>query len=151
MLCIAFVTLAAIGTPLSLAPELTREFLVHHRVCPLRFEADGTLVVGLDVAGCHEAVAEVGLAYHCDAKSEAAEWSDLDRQIERLCSSAEHALRFDASPDGAFEDHVDDLGTDLRELANQPPVIRYVNALVREILRAVGKATPTGFEPVLPA
>lgn len=129
-------TLAVIGTPLSLAPELTREFLVHHRVCPLRFEADGTLVVGLDVAGCLEAVAEVGLAYHCVARSEAAEWGDLDRQIERLCSNAEHALRFDASPDGDMGDRLDDLGTDLRELANQPPVIRYVNALVRDAVDA---------------
>lgn len=119
---------------LELSPELAREFLVHHRVCPLRIDEDGTLVVGLDTEGCADAVAEVGLAYRRPVRAEATPWPELDRQIERLSSNAARSI-----PLGEREDQrvaEEDLGTDLRELANQPPVIRYVNALIRDAVEA---------------
>ncbi len=117
---------------LSLCPELTREFLLHHRVCPLRIDSGEQLVVGLAPGGCEDAVAEVGRAYRLSAHAEEIGQSDLERTIERLVSTAEHALRFGSERTSAAGEDEDDLSTDLRELANQPPVIRYVNALVRD-------------------
>lgn len=117
---------------LTLAPELTREFLQHHGVCPFREEQDGTLVVGIVPEGCQDAVQVVGKAYRLPARAEPTTQVVLDREIERVASSAEHALRMRFGADGQSDDMYDDLGADLRELANQPPVIRYVNALVRD-------------------
>ncbi len=117
--------------PLVLSPELTREFLVHHRVCPLQLGDDGHVVVGLSADGCAEAVSDVGAAYGRSARPQVIERSELDRAIDRLCSVAEHALQFGSSDQVAPPGLDDDLGSDLRELANQPPVIRYVNALIR--------------------
>lgn len=115
-----------------LAPELTREFLINHRVCPLRTDPEGTLVVGVGPDGCVDAVADVGRAYRMRAQPESVDQANLEREIERLVSSAEHALRFRAGDTSAGSDDAEDLGADLRELATQPPVIRYVNALVRD-------------------
>jgi general secretion pathway protein E len=119
-------------SPLSLSQELTREFLVHHRVCPLRMESDGTLIVGMATDGSADAIQEVGSAYGCRARAEEMEWPDLDRAIDRISAAAEHALRFASGAAMDRPDSLDELGADLRELANQPPVIRYVNALVRD-------------------
>lgn len=121
---------------LALSPELTREFLLHHRVCPLRVDTDGTLAVGLCADGCEDAVAEVGLAYARSPRAEPIARAELERAIERLTANAEHSLRFASGGELEDEGSNDDLGTDTRELANQPPVIRYVNLLVRDAVEA---------------
>ncbi len=117
---------------LVLAPELSREFLQHHGACPLRVEQDGTLIVGVLPDGCQEAVQVIGKAYRSPARAESASRKDIEREIDRLASSAEHAIRMRDGAENGVDDLSDDLGADLRELANQPPVIRYVNALVRD-------------------
>ena len=126
-------TIAA-NPDVELSPELTREFLVHHRVCPLRIDGSGTLIVGLDAAGSLEAVTEIGLAYSRPVRAEPTTWAELDRQIERLSASAPRMIGLGERV-GADRSE-EDLGTDLRELANQPPVIRYVNALIRDAVDA---------------
>lgn len=131
MPCSAGVPSEQAHPPLVLSEELTREFLIHHRVCPLHLADDGQVVVGLSADGCPEAVTEVGTAYGRSARPQIIDRSELDRAIDRLCSVAEDALRFASDAQAAAHGFEDDLGADLRELANQPPVIRYVNALVR--------------------
>ena len=121
---------------IALSSELTREFLLHHLVCPLRVDEDGSLLVGLATEGCLDAVDEVGLAYGQPARAETMERAELERAIERLTANAEHSLRFGSGGDPDADEGNDDLGTDTRELANQPPVIRYVNLLVRDAVEA---------------
>lgn len=117
-------------TRLRLAPQLAREYLVHHGVCPLRFESDGTLVVGVSESGCYDAVADVGIAYEATTRAEPLTDRELEQSIEGLSISAENSLQQHDGPSAVPED--DALDADLRELANQPPVVRYVNTLFRD-------------------
>lgn len=121
---------------IELNPDLHREFLIHHRVCPMRCDPDGALVVGLAAGGSHEAAAEIGQSYGTAIRCEVISDDELDRSIERLAAAAEYAVSIDRVGADSSEEPDDDLGTDLRALANQPPVIRYVNVLVRDAVDA---------------
>lgn len=98
----------------------------------MRRAPDGTLIVGLAAGGSPEAAAEIGASYGTAIRCEPITDDDLDRSIERLAAAAEHAVLLDHAGEGPSSDPDDDIGTDLRALANQPPVIRYVNVLVRD-------------------
>ena len=92
--------------PLALASGLSRDYLLHHRVCPHRIADDGTLVV---------------------ATAPDALTAEVERLIERLTTTTDRSIEL--ARIGAAED---DLAADVRDLASQPPVVRYVNLLVRD-------------------
>lgn len=118
---------------LALPSELTREFLVHHRVCPSHIDANGTLVVLIADGGSREAIAEVGLAYKLTAHGESLPQTDLERAIDRVVTAAEFDPTLDAKPEAGWNDPIGEyLGADVRQIATQPPVIRYLNALMRD-------------------
>jgi general secretion pathway protein E len=52
---------------------------------------------------------------------------EVERLIERLTTHADRSIEL-----SRVDTTSDDLATDIRDLANQPPVIRYVNLLVRD-------------------
>ncbi len=118
--------------PVALTSDLTREYLLHHGVCPARIDDDGRLVVALTESGSREAVDEVGASFGRATTVELVEPGELDRLIARGSAGAEHALRFGASSLDTSVGDQDELSADTRALANQPPVIRYVNALIRD-------------------
>lgn len=106
--------------------RISREFMLRHRVCPARDDANGVLV--LSVGAGHNALAVHSLARltGCEVRTETSSDSDLDQQIERVTT-----LRARDADDLAPAD--EDLSLeDVRELASQPPVARYVNLLLRE-------------------
>jgi type II secretory ATPase GspE/PulE/Tfp pilus assembly ATPase PilB-like protein len=113
-------------TPLLLADGLSREFLLHHRLCPVRREHD-TIVVATAPDSLLGAVDDIALAYDADVATEDATPDEITRLIERLTNRSERTIELARADAGD-----DDLATDVRDLANQPPVIRYVNLLVRD-------------------
>lgn len=132
------------SSELRLASGVTRDFLLHHRVCPVRIRQDGTLIVAAAPNAYLSAMDDLGLAYDSAVEAEAVSENDVTRLIERLTTRAERSIeleRVDASDET--------LATDVRDLANQAPVVRYVNLLVRDAFDAGAsdvhlEATPRG-------
>jgi general secretion pathway protein E len=112
---------------LVLDPSLTREYLLHHGLCPVQIGEDGILVVATAPAIQPDALDEIGAVYGREVRAEQVTPPDLERMIERLATKTERTIEL-ARAD-VFED---DSTADVRDLANQPPVIRYVNLLVRD-------------------
>jgi general secretion pathway protein E len=113
-----------------LAEGLTREFLLHHRVCPRHVASDGTLVVAAAEGALLDAVDELAYAYGRPVQVQPATAAEVEGMIERLATRADRLIEL------ARVHGDDELATDVRDLANQPPVIRYVNLLVRDAFDA---------------
>jgi type II secretory ATPase GspE/PulE/Tfp pilus assembly ATPase PilB-like protein len=112
---------------LTLAPGLTRDFLLHHRLCPKAVDDRGRLLVAVAPDALLGGVDDLAFAYRRPATTEIAAADEIERLVERLTTRAERSIELArASADD------DSLSTDVRDLANQPPVIRYVNLLVRD-------------------
>jgi len=114
------------ATQLALAEGLTRDFLLHHRVCPKALDSGGALVVAAADA-LPGAADEIASLYQKTLVVEPVSREELERLVERLTTRAERTIELARA--GAAGD---DLATDVRDMANQPPVIRYVNLLVRD-------------------
>jgi len=112
---------------LTLAPGVTRDFLIHHRICPRAMGEDGSLVVAIADDALRSGIDDLALAYRARVSVETVARSDVERLIERLATRSERSIEL-----ARAADVVEDLATDVRDLANQPPVIRYVNLLVRD-------------------
>jgi type II secretory ATPase GspE/PulE/Tfp pilus assembly ATPase PilB-like protein len=113
----------------TLAPGVSREYLLHHRVCPRRLEATGPLVIGIGVNHRPVALDELAIAYGREIVTESLTDAQLEGLIERVTSRTERRIelsRLDQELDS------DPLAADVRDLVNQPPVVRYVNLLVRD-------------------
>ena len=113
--------------PLALAAGLTREYLVHHRLCPKALDAEGQLVVASAPDAILDGLDDVACAYGLRTITEPATEDDVLRLIERLTTRAERSVELERADVGDEE-----TATDVRDLVNQPPVIRYVNLLVRD-------------------
>jgi general secretion pathway protein E len=113
--------------PLHLAEGLSREYLLHHGVCPKERSGDGVLVVAVAEGAFLEALDDLSIAYGCPISIEPTSSEEMERLVERLTTHTERAIEL-ARADGGDEDST----ADARDLANQPPVIRYVNLLVRD-------------------
>lgn len=114
-------------SPVSLAEGLSREFLLHHRVCPAGFAADGSLVVAVAEGALLEALGDLEFAYGRPVILINRDVGEVERMIERLATRAERSIELARLDEDSHE-----LATDVRDLANQPPVIRYVNLIVRD-------------------
>jgi type II secretory ATPase GspE/PulE/Tfp pilus assembly ATPase PilB-like protein len=128
-----------------LAPGLSPEFLAHHRVCPVGYEdqrpADAAapervLVVAVEPESCVAALDDLSIAYGCEIAPHTVDAPELDRLLDQIewrsrDSLAEVGISLgDESPEAATDD--DTTLADARDLASQPPVIRYVNLMIRE-------------------
>jgi len=107
-------------------PEtISRDYLLHHRVCPIN-TANGYVQLLAAPDAYLEAADELAELFELPVQVETVSLDTVHRAIERLTSQRQHAAsdaRWDAD---------DDFATDVRDLANQPPVIRYVNLLFRD-------------------
>jgi general secretion pathway protein E len=113
--------------PIELAEGLSRDFLLHHRCCPVELSADGTVLVAVTADAALEALDDVSVAYQRAVASNEVTAEELERLIERLTTRAEHGIQLERDVEAD-----DETTTDVRDLANQPPVVRYVNLLVRD-------------------
>jgi general secretion pathway protein E len=126
---------ATTGAPFALADGLSREFLLHHRLCPKGRKDDGTIVVAVAPDVARDALDDVAFAYRAEVTAEEARGDEVDLLIERLTTRSESSIELlgeNSVAAGAALLADDDLTTDVRDLANQPPVVRYVNLLVRD-------------------
>jgi general secretion pathway protein E len=110
----------------ALADELTREFLLHHRVCPRGFHTDGRILVAIAEDALLEALDDIGSVYGREVMVELAPASEIERLIERVATRSEQSIEL------ARADSYGNDTADVRDLANQPPVVRYVNLIVRD-------------------
>jgi general secretion pathway protein E len=113
--------------PLTLAEGLSREYLLHHRLCPKGFDGAGALLVAAAPGALLDALDDLALVYGCPVTLEQATAEEVERLIERLATRADRSIEL-----ARVEGSGDDLAADVRDLANQPPVVRYVNLLVRD-------------------
>jgi len=131
---------------LVLASSLSRGFLLHHRICPLRFLPGDALVVAVEETSLLSGLDDLSVAYERSIVTEEIPANDIQTMIDRLAGSGGRALEV-----GVHGEEGSELRSDLVDLANQPPVVRYVNLLVREG-HAIGasdvhlEATRTGLQ-----
>jgi type II secretory ATPase GspE/PulE/Tfp pilus assembly ATPase PilB-like protein len=118
------------SSALALAEGLSREFLLHHRLCPKERRDDGTIVVAVAPDVARNALDDIAFVYRAAVAIEEVKGDEVDRLIERLTTTSERAIELMA--ENELGSHDDDLTSDVRDLANQPPVVRYVNLLVRD-------------------
>jgi general secretion pathway protein E len=121
--------------PAPISDSISREYLLHHRVCPRSLTGDGSLVVAVAPdALLPEALDDLSIAYDLTVVPEPASADEVERLIERLSTEAERTFELErAGTDGLLDDP---LTADVRDLATQPPVVRYVNLLVRDAFDA---------------
>jgi len=120
---------------LALADGLSREFLLHHRLCPKDRREDGAIVVAVSADAARDALDDIAFVYRAPVVTEEVKSEEVDRLIERLTTNSERSIELAraSASDGGLVDDLTDSGTaDVRDLANQPPVVRYVNLLVRD-------------------
>jgi len=126
-----------------LADGLSREYLLWHRLCPLSKNAVGALRVAVAPGALVDGLDDLSLLY--DAEIERVELSQ--QEVERLIDRATESITTDVELTRSEE--AGDVQADARDLATQPPVIRYVNMLVRDAFDAGAsdihlEATPDG-------
>lgn len=121
------------AVPLPLASGISRSFLLRHRICPLAEDGEGQLVVAVGENASSVAIAEVAELYGRRAASHPCSREELEQYIERITTEADRLVALDLVRD---DDPDDERTTDVRDLANGPPVIRYVNLLLREAIDA---------------
>jgi general secretion pathway protein E len=133
-----------------LAEGVTRDYLLHHQVCPIKWGAPGELQIAAGPSALlDDAIPDLEQVYRCTVTTVPATESDIARQIERL--TARPDLGIIPSLEIGEADGVDDRTTDVRDLVNQPPVVRYVNLLVRDAFDACAsdihlEATKSGLQ-----
>ena len=116
----------------ALTGGVSREYLLHHHVCPTAFAADGALIVAVAPdALVPEALDDLGLAYRRPIVPEPTPREEVERLIARLTSGAESSLTLrHPEPDDEA------LVADVRDVANSAPVAAYVNFLIGEGVRS---------------
>jgi general secretion pathway protein E len=118
--------------PFALSPALSRDFLLHHRVCPRSFSEDGRVVVARTADAFAGALRDIAQVYAREVVAEIVRGDELEQLVERLTTRSEREIELARADTLGRAEGDDDLAADVRDLANQPPVIRYVNLLVRD-------------------
>lgn len=127
--------------------NVTREFLLHHRICPRGIRQDGSVEVAVTEESLASGLDDLSLAYDRPVVTETVTQAELELLIARATTSdpAGIAMVGSKGDDPSSDDHT----RDIRDLANQAPVVRYVNLLIREAHDAGAsdihlEATPKG-------
>lgn len=117
--------------PVGLAEGVTRSFLLHHRICPIGIGGDGALRVAVEPDSRLEGLDDLSVAYGVPVVPEAMSAASVQVLIERLTSAGEQDIDVSRG-----EGEGDAFASDIRDLANQPPVVRYLNLLLRDAYEA---------------
>jgi len=120
------VTTLPASTPL-IPQSLTRDYLLHHRLCPRDFPRPGVVrVAAAPDALLEDAVEDLETLFRCAIEVEPTSLDEVHRLIERNTVGSERSVELEST--STTEDYY----ADVRDLANEAPVVRYVNLLVRE-------------------
>lgn len=104
-----------------------REFLLHRGCAPRAFNEDGALILAAYRPQLPDDIAEMAFWYGTSVIVENASREEVEQLIERLAHSKEMGITGGEIIVAGEEDTAD-----ARNLASQPPVIRYVNLVIRE-------------------
>ncbi len=115
--------------PAPLAPELSREFLLHHRLCPKELRGNDTVVVAAAPDALIDAFSEIAFAYRRQVEPVTLPLREVERLIERLTTQADRSLELQRIEGDVDED---ELATDVRDMVNQPPVWRFLTLVIRD-------------------
>lgn len=110
---------------LVLPPQLSREFLLAHGCCPLEIDEDGRLVVATADEQFSETLDDLALAFGAEPVIERVDPEILPILIERLATRSASGQGSERPPERTSL-----YDSDVRELATQAPVVRYVNLLL---------------------
>lgn len=127
-----------IRSELSVHRHFPADYLEYHRVLPLRLDASaGALMVAAFGSPDAEVLADLERTYGANAVLRQVTEGELQLGIDQAYSEAESVLDLVADISDSDDPSVG-IGAehDLRNLANQPPVIRFVNMLIREAQEA---------------
>jgi general secretion pathway protein E len=113
----------------TLPDGLTRDYLLHHRLCPSAWTDSGALVVAVAPDALLDGLSDIAFAFGKEVVTQPVPSTELDQLIERVSNRSERSIELARI---ASETGDDDGLADVRDLANQPPVVRYVNLLVRD-------------------
>jgi type II secretory ATPase GspE/PulE/Tfp pilus assembly ATPase PilB-like protein len=112
---------------LGLADLISREYMHHHRICPIGRADDGALIVGTTASSLLPALDELELATGHPIRSREMSAEEIERLIERLSNDADRTRL-----PGTNGEDAEESAADVRDLANQQPVRRYWALLTRE-------------------
>lgn len=138
-----------LSSDLNLPDDFTVDYLTYYGVLPLSRE-DGRLTVAVAGNPCAEVVEDLALLFQAEPVLEVVDRDRLDEGIRRAFAgvqSTEELIESMSDDQGAVESSA--LEADVRDLATQPPVVRYVNLLIKEAHEARAsdihlEAGPTG-------
>jgi general secretion pathway protein E len=116
-----------VNEPIELASRVSRDFLLHHRICPTGVLPDGALAVAVTEESLLGGIDDLSLAYDRPVVTQLLPANELDPLIARLASPEEESVEV-----GQAERDDEAFTSDIRDLANQPPVVRYVSLVIRE-------------------
>ena len=116
---------------IELACGLSREFLLQHHCCPLAYETGGQLLVATAPGAPRDALDDIAVAYRRPVVTREVTAEELERIVERVATRSENVLSL-------YHERSEDLTdtADVRDLVRQPPVVRYVNLLIRDAYEA---------------
>ena len=122
-----------IQSRLPVAEAFHEEYLQFYRILPLEV-VDDRLRVACAGAPNAEALADLELSYGAPVELIEVPEADLREAIRQLFAASASTIEMVRDLEGALgtAGEADSPLADVRDLANQPPVIRYVNLLVRE-------------------
>lgn len=111
--------------PQPLLDGISRDYLLWHRLCPLGRSDDGRLRVAVASGVNRDGLRELSWAYDAPIEEVTLEQHELEELIDEATLRAAPSIVLTSVGE-------DDLQADVRDLANQAPVIRYVNMMVRD-------------------
>ncbi len=124
----------ALQSQLPIAEAFRREYLEYYRMLPLEF-LDGRLRVAIAGTPNPSALEDLRDSYGAEVELVAVEPPELEEAIRLTFAATESMVELvrdlDASLGGTV-DLGDEQLADVRHLANQAPVVRFVNLLIRE-------------------
>ena len=77
---------------LALAAGLTRDYLLHHRMCPTPIDGEGALVIAVTDHSRLSGADDIAFAYRSGSALETVPHEELDRLIERLTTRSERTI-----------------------------------------------------------
>ena len=109
------------------------EYLTYYRMLPLAI-VDDTLRVAVSGEPHPDAIEDLRQSYGVTVTLVPVERGELEEAIRRVFAASESVVELVRDLDASVGEGaaLDEPLTDLRDLANQPPVIRFVNLLIRE-------------------
>ena len=111
-----------------LVSGVTKEFLLHHRVCPIGVDAHGRLTVAVAPTALASGLEDLSFVYRAPIDERPVSTAESVSLIERAIRAGDKDVHLAQDTESAG----DDLSADVRDLANQPPVVRFVNLLIRD-------------------